>query len=93
VQSALAEAAVQKDSKEMARPGLDQAAAFPFVTVGIIFLNILTFFTLPILFGTQYANHIERFGANWGPLTLSGQWWRLVTSAFIHIALFHLGRV
>jgi rhomboid protease GluP len=31
------------------------------------------------------------FGADFGPLTLNGQWWRLVTSMFVHFGIIHIG--
>jgi rhomboid protease GluP len=31
------------------------------------------------------------FGADFGPLTLNGQWWRLFTSMFVHFGIVHLG--
>ena len=30
------------------------------------------------------------WGANFKPMTLDGQWWRLLTNCFVHIGIFHL---
>jgi len=31
-----------------------------------------------------------RWGANWGPLTLTGEWWRLLTCVFVHGGAIHI---
>lgn len=31
------------------------------------------------------------WGANFGPLTLTGEWWRIFTATFLHFGLLHVG--
>src|SRR5699024_12610735 len=35
-------------------------------------------------------NHLIQFGAKYNPAILEGEWWRIVSSMFLHIGFFHL---
>ncbi|MFX4639507.1 rhomboid family intramembrane serine protease, partial [Acinetobacter baumannii] len=36
------------------------------------------------------SQQLQDWGANYAPVTLTGQLWRLLTSGFLHIGAFHL---
>ena len=38
----------------------------------------------------DFPGKVMILGANYGPLTLSGQWWRLLTYMFLHGGLMHI---
>jgi membrane associated rhomboid family serine protease len=42
-------------------------------------------------FMTPSSESLLNWGANYGPYTLSGDWWRLLTSCFVHIGIIHIG--
>lgn len=39
---------------------------------------------------TPQTGQVLRWGANYGPYTLSGQYWRLMTSMFLHFGIIHI---
>jgi membrane associated rhomboid family serine protease len=63
------------------------------VTPAIIAINLA-------VFAAMVARHVSAFappsdalvawGADYGPLTTHGEWWRLVTNTFVHIGITHL---
>jgi len=67
--------------------------SFP-VTIGLIAINALVF-AIMVARGVSAIRPTPQqalaFGADFGPLTLNGQWWRLVTSMFVHFGIIHVG--
>lgn len=66
----------------------------PWVTYGLIAANI-AFFLIELAKGGGVSGpalpEMVSLGANFGPLTLGGQPWRLVTAMFLHFGVVHLG--
>ena len=64
-----------------------------YATPIIIYVN-LAVFLLMVFAGLGFFNFeakdLVQWGANYGPYTTKGQWWRLLTSTFVHAGLMHL---
>jgi len=64
-----------------------------FVTWVLIALNVAVFIVMAVagvgLFDPA-ADSLLRWGADYGPLTTHGQWWRMFTSTFVHIGILHI---
>jgi len=59
------------------------------VTTGLIAVNVAVLAGMLVTGGFGGPNLI-RWGANFGPLTVSGEYWRLLTAAFVHGGLLHI---
>ena len=63
------------------------------VTNGLVAANVLVFFAAAIAGAGFFVSSVavlQSWGTNFGPLTTDGQWWRLVSSMFLHFGVFHL---
>lgn len=65
----------------------------PPVTVALVGINVLVFVAMvatgvPLLSPTSF--YVLKWGANFGPLSLATQPWRILTSNYVHIGLVHL---
>ena len=61
---------------------------------GVLAVNVLVFVIMAASGVSPMEPTVDgliHWGANFGPLTTGGQWWRLLTSMFVHIRLFHIG--
>jgi membrane associated rhomboid family serine protease len=77
-----------------ARRGLRTGTLLDFPATAILMaINIGAFLAMP-LFGVNPFNPsgigLIRMGANYGPLTVGGEYWRLLTAGFLHGGFLHI---
>ncbi len=64
------------------------------VTQVIFGINVAVFIAMTLagvsMLDNPSGQDLVRWGANFGPLTVSGDWWRLLTCVFIHGGLLHI---
>jgi rhomboid protease GluP len=82
------------DAKQpvMAAPWVRRESSVTLTQV-IFGANVMVFIAMVIASGPSLdftGAVMDHFGANIGPYTLSGQWWRLLTYMFLHGGLMHI---
>jgi membrane associated rhomboid family serine protease/Flp pilus assembly protein TadD len=76
----------------MAAPWVRRESSITLTQV-ILGANVMVFIAMVLASGPSFdfsGQVMVHFGANFGPLTLSGQWWRLLTYMFLHGGLMHI---
>lgn len=64
----------------------------PVVTMALVGINVAVFFAgLVESGGVSTTGEFFREGALFGPLVAAGEWWRIITSGFLHVNLIHIG--
>jgi rhomboid protease GluP len=65
----------------------------PPVTTALVAINVVVFAAM-VLTGVSpsapTSAQIVKWGANWGPLSLGAQPWRMLTSNYVHIGIIHI---
>jgi rhomboid protease GluP len=76
----------------MAAPWVRRESSVTLTQV-ILGANVMVFIAMVLASGPSLdfnGQVMVHFGANYGPFTLGGQWWRLLTYMFLHGGLMHI---
>ena len=75
-------------------PWSRQQSSSMVVTQAIFGINVAVFIAMAFagvsMLDNPSGQDLVHWGANFGPFTVSGQWWRLLTCVFVHGGLLHI---
>src|SRR6266536_2043456 len=75
-------------------PWLRSQSSSMAVTQAFFVINVAVFVAMALA-GVSITDptgqELVRWGANFGPYTMGGQWWRLLSCVFLHIGIIHIG--
>jgi len=72
---------------------LRAVGARAWLTPLLVVINLIVFSAMAVTngrLGAFDAAMLLNFASNYGPLTVNGQWWRIVTALFLHANIVHL---
>lgn len=64
------------------------------ITKTLIVINTLVYVAMVATGVSPFepaTGQLLKWGANWGPLSLDGQPWRMLTSNYVHVGILHIG--
>ncbi|GAB3795520.1 rhomboid family intramembrane serine protease [Virgibacillus kimchii] len=62
----------------------------PFYTYILLITNMIIFFIMEAAGNSQSVETLIEFGAKYNPAIIEGEWWRIISSMFLHIGFLHL---
>lgn len=63
----------------------------PMVVYLLLAMNLIMYFILALNGGSESIETLIKYGAKYNPaIILDGEWWRIVSSMFLHIGILHL---
>jgi rhomboid protease GluP len=74
-------------------PWVQRQSSSMLVTQAILGINVAVFAAMTLAGVSPLAptgQQLVDWGANFGPYTIGGQWWRLLTCVFVHIGIPHI---
>lgn len=62
----------------------------PFITLVLLIINLIVFMIVEKAGGSTSPSILIEYGAKYNPAIIEGEWWRIITSMFLHIGMLHL---